>query len=272
MAEDPENIDDSPDIPEPDQPDPPEVDAEDSQQDDQQQEPLEPDEEPAKPGQSHDDVIARKFELMQERIEALEQQIADSDERLQEHLDALKDDIIQAQGQAREDAFHNDEGEGAQAHPYIAGYYLKNDGLWHETTVDDNGTVVEYPDGRVFDPDLLQANDILGTTAFMEIPGSSSGDPVIWKLMIGGGGGLVPVRVDQSSGSAGSSSAYTSYKYDVTDITGTTTFASDIALTGNGPRHMKLECVTTGTYGWGYWSGVTFVLLWVDEQYKTTVC
>jgi hypothetical protein len=85
-------------------------------------------------------------------------------------------------------------------------------------------------------------------------------------------GNLFAVRLTQTGGSAGTSSAQCSFTYTVKDITNTNTLGTSIGLTGNGTRVVN-AAMTAGTYGMAYWhTDGTIRLLLADEKITQTNC
>lgn len=83
--------------------------------------------------------------------------------------------------------------------------------------------------------------------------------------------GLSPVRLVQTGGSAGSSSAYCTYTYTVKDTTNTITLGTNVAVTFARP--FKAQCITAATYGVAYYDSTGAIkILSCDEVFKTTNC
>jgi hypothetical protein len=83
--------------------------------------------------------------------------------------------------------------------------------------------------------------------------------------------GMIPVRLTSDGGSAGDAATQCSFTYTVKDITNTTTFATGVAMTGNGQRVVNAT-MAAGTYGMAYISGSTVTLIWADERISQTNC
>lgn len=83
---------------------------------------------------------------------------------------------------------------------------------------------------------------------------------------------IFPVKLTQTGGSAGTSSAQCSFTYTVKDITEGQTLGVSIAMTGNGNRIVN-AAMTAGTYGLAYWFlDGTLKLIWCDERVSQTNC
>jgi hypothetical protein len=81
-----------------------------------------------------------------------------------------------------------------------------------------------------------------------------------------------PVKLTQTGGSAGTSSAQCSFTYTVKDLTGVQTLGTSIGITGNGNRIANMT-MTAGTYGMAYYQlDGTLTLLFADEKASQTNC
>ncbi len=199
------------------------------------------------------------------------------DKLLAANLQMLSDAIIEIQGDINSLSGSGSAVSSATEEPitdpYTPVFVAEVTGAqqWKEKTL-SGAAVVDFTDGRACTNDsdpsaILKLNELQGILVEVRDAGDMR-----YALIPNG---IFPVDVVQNGGTAGDSTHYCSYTYDVyfRGKSGNATFKIGSTLTPNASlARILMATATAATKGQGYWSGQTFVLELVYEKLSQTNC